>query len=210
MVITIDEVNRLFAFPEVAQEFLPLLRFWHEESNNIPIWQKFRLIVTHSTERYIPLSLLHSPFNVGLALKLNEFNWDQIQELANRYNLAKTVPTLKSEHLKSLTAIIGGHPYLLSLAFCHLVTKNSDVNQLIAESTTDSGIYRDYLRSFLVMFSQHPKLADAFKQVINQEQGVVLNSIIASELEGIGLTKLKGNESLPLCELYSIYFRDRL
>jgi len=210
LVITIDEVNRLFDFPEVAQEFLPLLRFWHEETNNVPIWKKFRLIVTHSTEIYIPLSLHQSPFNVGLALKLNEFNWEQIQELAKRYNLSRTVPTLKSEHLKYLTQIIGGHPYLLSLAFCHLVTKNSDINQLIEEATTDSGIYRDYLRNFLIMFSQHPELANAFKQVIAQKQGVVLNSIIAHELESMGLTKLKGNESIPLCELYSIYFRDRL
>ena len=210
LVTTIDEVNRLFDFPEVAQEFLPLLRFWHEESNNVPVWQKFRLIVTHSTEIYIPLSVHQSPFNVGLALKLNEFNWKQIQELARRFNLETTVPSLKLEHLKYLTQIIGGHPYLLSLAFCHLVTKDCDVDQLIAEATTDSGIYRDYLRGFLIMFRQHPELADAFKQVINHEQGVVLNSIVASELESMGLTKLKGNESSPLCKLYRIYFRDRL
>lgn len=210
LVVTIDEVNRLFNFPDVAQEFLPLLRFWHEESNNIPIWQKFRLIVTHSTEIYIPLSLHQSPFNVGLALKLNEFDWEQVQELAKRYGLESIDPALKLEELKSLTQIIGGHPYLLGLAFCHLVTRDNNIQKLIADATTDSGIYRDYLRGFLITFRQHPELANALKQVIHQEQGIVLNSIISYELESMGLTKLKGDESFPLCELYRIYFRDRL
>lgn len=210
LVITIDEVNRLFNFPQVAQEFLPLLRFWHEEANNLPIWQKLRLIVTHSTEIYIPLSLHQSPFNIGLALKLNEFNWEQIQELAKCYGLEMIIPTFMSEQLKSLTKIIGGHPYLLSLAFCHLVTKSHEINTLISEATTDSGIYRDYLRRFLIVFQDHPELADAFKQVIQAKQGVVLNSIISYKLESMGLTKLQGNKSFSLCELYDTYFRDRL
>jgi hypothetical protein len=87
LVVALDELDRLFTYTEVAQEFLPILRFWHEEANNLAIWQKFRLIVTHSTEIYIPLQIHQSPFNVGLALKLPEFDWEQTQELAKRYGL---------------------------------------------------------------------------------------------------------------------------
>ncbi|MEL6442156.1 MAG: AAA-like domain-containing protein, partial [Cyanobacteria bacterium J06621_8] len=68
LVITLDEVNQLFKYPQVAQEFLPLLRFWHEEANNVPIWQKLRLIVTYSTEISVPLNLSQSLFNTGLLL----------------------------------------------------------------------------------------------------------------------------------------------
>ena len=210
LVVTIDEVNRLFSFPQVAQEFLPLLRFWHEEANNVPIWQKFRLIVTHSTEIYISLNIHQSPFNVGLALKLGEFTWAQSQELARRYGLNDTKPSLEPKQLESLTEIVGGHPYLLGLAFCHLVTQDNNIEKLVAEAVTDTGIYRDYLRGYLIIFNKYPELARSFKQVIQSEEGVTLDSIVAYELESMGLTKLKGNDSFPLCQLYRIYFRDRL
>lgn len=210
LVITIDEVNRLFSYPEVAQEFLPLLRFWHEEANNVPIWQKFRLIVTHSTEIYITLNLHQSPFNVGLSLRLGEFTWEQIQELAERYGLDKGEFPLQPEQLKSLQQIVGGHPYLLNLAFCHLLTQDNDIEKLIREATTDTGIYRDHLRGHLVTFSKYPDLGSAYMQVIKSDQSVKLNSIAAYELESMGLVKLKGDETIPMCELYRHYFGDRL
>jgi AAA-like domain len=210
LVITLDEVNRLFRYPQVAQEFLPLLRFWHEEANNMPIWQKLRLIVTHSTEIYIPLNLHQSPFNIGLSLRLEEFNWEQVQELARRYGLYTSEVSLELEQLKALQAIVGGHPYLLNLAFCHLVTQNNNIAKIIQEAATDTGIYGDHLRGLLITLQQHPELTSAYKQVINTIEPVTLNSLAAYELESIGLVKLKGNQTLPMCELYRLYFRDRL
>jgi len=210
LVVTLDEVNRLFEYPQVAQEFLPLLRFWHEEANNVPIWQKLRLIVTHSTEIYISLNINQSPFNVGLSLSLNEFNWSQIEELASKYDLDREQFEIKPEQIKSLVEIVGGHPYLINLAFCHLLTQNNDLDLIIREAPTDTGIYRDYLRGHLVTLRDYPELAKAFKEVINAEGATQLNSIAAYELESMGLVKLKGNETTPFCELYRLYFRDRI
>ncbi|MEM8674549.1 MAG: AAA-like domain-containing protein [Cyanobacteria bacterium P01_G01_bin.67] len=210
LVVTLDEVNRLFRYPQVAQEFLPLLRFWHEEANNVPIWQKLRLIVTHSTEIYIALNLNQSPFNVGLSLKLEEFDGQQVQELAKRYGLDQDQFNIQPEDIKSLSQIVGGHPYLINLAFCHLVTQNNDIAKIIHEATTDTGIYRDHLRSYLVTLGDYPQLAKAFRTVIDSNEAVTLNSISAYELESMGLVKLKANETKPACELYRIYFRDRL
>lgn len=210
LVVTLDEVNRLFNYPEVAQEFLPLLRFWHEEANNVPIWQKLRLIVTHSTEIYISLNLNQSPFNVGLSLKLEEFDWQQVQELAQRYELDQDRYNIEADQIKSLSQIVGGHPYLINLAFCQLVTQNSDIDQIIREATTDAGIYRDHLIGHLVTLGDYPQLAAAFKQVIESDRAITLDSISAYELESMGLVKLKANETIPSCELYRTYFRDRL
>lgn len=210
LVITLDEVNRLFRYPHTAQEFLPLLRFWHEEANNVPIWQKFRLIVTHSTEIYISLNLNQSPFNVGLALKLGEFNWEQIRQLAEHYGLNTGESPLLPEQLKSMGEIVGGHPYLLNLAFYHLVTQDNDVEKLINEAATDSGIYRNHLRGLLSDLIEHPDLANAYSRVVNSAGAVTLNSFAAYELESMGLVKLQGNESTPLCQLYRLYFSDRL
>lgn len=210
LVVALDEVNRLFAYPEVAQEFLPLLRFWHEEANNVRVWQKLRLIVTHSTEIYIPLNLHQSPFNVGLALRLNEFNWEQIQELLQHYGLDCSNPPVTLDQLKSLHEIVGGHPYLLNLAFCHLITQNNDIEQLLRGATTETGIYRDHLRGHLVNLSKYPELAQAYRQVVQSAKSVNLDTIAGYELESMGLVKMEGNQASPSSQLYRIYFRDRL
>ena len=210
LVITLDEVNRLFRYPQVAQEFLPLLRFWHEEANNVPIWQKLRLIVTHSTEIYISLNLNQSPFNVGLSLKLEEFNDEQIQELAKRYGLDQEKFDVTPKQIKSLVQIVGGHPYLINLAFCYLITQNNDIEKVIQEAETDTGIYRDHLRGHLATLGKYPELKAAFKQVIQSDRPVTLNSIAAYELESMGLVTLSANETVPSCELYRVYFGDRL
>ena len=210
LVVTLDEVNRLFKYPQVAQEFLPLLRFWHEEANNVPIWQKLRLIVTHSTEIYISLNINQSPFNVGLSLSLEEFNTSQIEELAKKYGLQQQQFGIQSSQIQSLIEIVGGHPYLINLAFCHLITQNNDLDLIIREAATDTGIYRDYLRGHLIALKAHPELAAAYKQVINADSGVQLNSIAAYELESMGLVKLKGNDTTYSCKLYRLYFQERL
>lgn len=210
LVIALDEVNRLFGYPEIAKEFLPLLRFWHEEANNVRIWHKFRLIVTHSTEIYIPLSLHQSPFNVGLSLRLNEFNWEQTQELAKRYGLDKSNPPLQKEQLKALQQIVGGHPYLLNLAMCHLVTQDNDIDRLLQDATTETGIYRNHLRGLLVDLNKYPELISAYQKVVRATEPIKLNAIAAYELESMGLVKLQGNEASPLCKLYRLYFSERL
>ncbi|MEL6493800.1 MAG: AAA-like domain-containing protein [Cyanobacteria bacterium J06623_7] len=183
LVITLDEVNRLFKYPQVAQEFLPLLRFWHEEANNVPIWQKLRLIVTHSTEIYISLNINQSPFNVGLSLRLDEFDTAQIMELAQRFGLEREEFGVQPQQIEALISLVGGHPYLINLAFCHLVTQNNDLDKIILEAATDTGIYRDYLRGHLITLGRYPELTKAYKQVINSDIPVTLNSIAAYELQ---------------------------
>ncbi|MGB7443006.1 MAG: AAA-like domain-containing protein, partial [Coleofasciculaceae cyanobacterium] len=87
LVLVLNEVNTIFEHPQIAQDFLPLLRSWHEESKHIESLQKLRLVVVHSTELYIPLDLNQSPFNVGLCLKLLSLTLEQIEDLAARHGL---------------------------------------------------------------------------------------------------------------------------
>ncbi|MGB3639683.1 MAG: AAA-like domain-containing protein, partial [Rivularia sp. (in: cyanobacteria)] len=87
IVLALNEVNRIFEYPTIARDFLPMLRFWHEVAQQVEIWQKMRLIVVHTTESYVPLHINQSPFNVGLAIALPHFNLEQVQELAQRYGL---------------------------------------------------------------------------------------------------------------------------
>ena len=210
LVITLDEIHRLFEYPQITREFLPLLRFWHEEGNNILVWQKLRLVITQCTQMYIQMDIHQSPFNVGLSLELQKFNYEQVMELARRYGLDSNQPAIDTEQIKTLTEMVGGHPYLINLAFYHLKVRNADIDRTIREAATDTGIYRDYLRSYLVTLNRYPQLATAYQQVVRSSEPVTLNTIVAYKLESMGLVELRENQTVPRCELYRLYFSDRL
>ena len=61
VVLALDDVNRLFSFQEVADDFFGLLRAWHEEAKTREVWQQLRLIVASSTDLYVPQNINKSP-----------------------------------------------------------------------------------------------------------------------------------------------------
>jgi diguanylate cyclase (GGDEF)-like protein len=206
LVLALNEVNVIFEYPKIAADFLALLRSWHEEAKQDPVLQKLRLIVVHSTEVYITLNLNQSPFNVGLPVRLPEFNLEQIEDLANRHGLNWQ----NKVEAQKLMEMVGGHPYLVRLAFYYLASdSNQSLEELISQAATFSGIYKDHLRSQLVTLQQSPELAKAFKQVIASKSKIQLNHIFAYKLESMGLVKLEGNECFVSCELYQKYFANQ-
>lgn len=209
LVLAIDKLHLIFEHTRVAQEFLPLLRFWHEEANNIPVWQNLRLVVIQCTESHVPLNFNQSPFNVGLPVTLTEFNREQMMELAQKYQIDWQNDS-GQQNLTTLMSLIGGHPHLARLAFYNLAQYALTLSQLVEEAATETGIYSNILRYYLVMFYDNPELAKAFKQVISAQAPIQLESIMAYRLESWGLIKLQGNEAIPSCQLYALYFQDRL
>lgn len=205
LVLALDEVNRLLEYPEVAQGFLPLLRSWYEEARDLTIWQKLRLVVVHSTEIYVPLDINQSPFNVGLAIRLPEFTPEQVQELAHRHGL----PWQQAES-HQLMALIGGHPYRVRLALYHLVQQSLDLPQLLQESLTATGIYQDQLRQHWGTLQQHPELRLAMQQIVSTTGNLKIDPIAAYQLESMGVAKFVGDQIVPSCELYRLYFRTQL
>jgi hypothetical protein len=202
LVLALNEVNRIFEYPKIAKEFLPLMRSWHEEAKRTETLEKLRLIVLHSTEIYIPLKLTESPFNVGLPLQLPYFTEEQILALAQRYGLDWT----DSPDAERLMAMVGGHPYLVRLALYHLCQNSVTLDLLLQEAPTIGGIYKDYLRSFWVTLQEEPELAIALKQVVKSERGVELDPIVASKLVSMGLIHIDNNRCTLSCELYRLYF----
>lgn len=209
VVLALDEVNRIFEYPEISSDFLPLLRSWYEDAAELEIWQKLRLVVVHATEAYIPLDINQSPFNVGLPIKLPEFSLEQVEDLAVRHGL-NWVKDEKGLQLASLLAMIGGHPYLVRLTLYHLARQEMSLEQLLQTSPTVAGIYSDHLRHHLANLQEQPQLAAALKRVVIAPEAVPLEAIAAYKLESMGLVKLEGNQAIPSCELYQLYFREQL
>lgn len=206
IVLAMNEVNRVFEYPEIAQDFLSMLRCWHELGKNEESWQKLRLVVVHSTEVYTSLKLTQSPFNVGLSIKLPPFSWQQVQELAQRYGVNWNDGT----DAEKLTKMTGGHPYLVNLALYHLSVEKMQWKELLKIAPTQAGIYSNHLRRHLVILQQEPQLLAALKTVIMSQEKVQLDAIVAYKLESMGLIKLEGNEAKPGCELYRLYFEQQL
>jgi hypothetical protein len=206
LILALKEVDRIFPYPAIAREFLPMLRSWHEEAKQVDIMKKLRLVVVHSTEVYISLNINQSPFNVGLPIKLSPFTLEQVQDLANRYELN----WLDDSQVQRLTILVGGHPFLVQLAFYYLYRKEITVEQLLQQAPTLAGIYRDYLRSYLATLQAKPELASAFKQVIKSRESISLTPMLAYELESMGLVHLFGDKVAPGCELFRLYFGSQL
>lgn len=205
LVLGLDEVDILFDYPHITNDFFGLLRAWHEESKNNSLWQRLRLVLVHSTEAYVPMPINQSPFNVGLPITLPEFTPEMVANLAHRHGLQ-----WKTHQVEKLMDTIGGHPYLVRLALYHIAREDFDLPQLLKIAPTDSGIYGDHLRRHLWILEQHPDLAEAFKQAIDAESSVELASIQGFKLYSMGLANLQGNHVTLRYNLYRQYFQSRL
>ncbi len=205
LILGLDEIDRVFQYPDIAEDFLGLLRAWHEESKRRDIWKKLRLIVVHSTEVYIPMNINQSPFNVGLPVDLPEFNSQQIQDLAARHNL-----NWSEAEVEKLMAIVGGHPYLVRVALYHISRSDLTLNELKETAIADAGIYSDHLRRQLWNLEEYPELAQGMREIVAADSPVQLKAMQAFKLDSLGLVKLHGNECVPRCELYRQYFRSHL
>ena len=205
LILGLDEIDRVFQYPDIAEDFLGLLRAWHEESKRRDIWKKLRLIVVHSTEVYIPMNINQSPFNVGLPVDLPEFNSQQIQDLAARHNL-----NWSEAEVEKLMAIVGGHPYLVRVALYHISRSDLTLDELKETAIADAGIYSDHLRRQLWNLEEYPELAQGMREIVAADSPVPLKAMQAFKLDSLGLVKLQGNECVPRCELYREYFRSHL
>lgn len=203
IVLLLDEINCILKYPTIAQEFLSLLRIWYEKAKYMPAWQKLRLVIFHSTEIHIPLSVKQSPFNVGLPLKLPEFTQIQIQELARRYHLNWD----GEDAVTALMQMVGGHPYLVHLALYHLAQPTFTLKQLLQEAPTASGIYHDHLQSYWFFLQEQPELIAALRQLVTGEADSGLAPPLLHQLDSMGLIKLQENRHQVSCELYRLYFK---
>ena len=205
LVLALDEVDKLFEYPEIYKNFFPMLRNWNENANESETWEKLRLLVAHSTEDYGRLDINQSPFNVGLPIKLDEFTEEQVQSLAVRHGL-------DSKNILPIMSLVGGHPYLVRLALYYLVRQDLTIVQLLKEASTDAGIYTEHLRRHLETLQENQELGTVFKQIVTTNEPVKLERKTRQiyQLDSMGVIKITNNLVMPRCHLYQEYFGDRL
>ncbi|ACB53450.1 conserved hypothetical protein [Crocosphaera subtropica ATCC 51142] len=204
LVLAIDELSCIFEYSSVAKDFLLLLRSWYEEAKTLPVWQKLRLIVIHSTEIYVPLQLNQSPFNVGLPINLIPFYQQEVEQLAQCYGLNWK----PDKEVKQLMNLVGGHPALVHLAIYHLSRENITVTELLKNATQPNGIYYYHLQRHWITLQEQPDLMIAYGSLIRSEIPVKIDSILAYKLSSLGLIEYVEDKVKVSCELYRCYFEN--
>lgn len=205
LVLGIEDLDRLFEYQSLAEDFLSMLRMWHEESKNLKVWQRLRLVGVHSTKIYFKLDIAHSPFNVGLQIDLPEIGSEQVAILAQKHGL-----DWNSEEVEQIMQMLGGHPYLVRLALYDVASRNLTLDELLEKAPTNEGIYRSHLRQHLTILQRHAELAEAMKAIVEANQPKRMDEPTAYKLEGMGLIKPQPGGFVPSRELYRLYFRDQL
>jgi hypothetical protein len=206
LLLGLDNVDRVFEYPEIAQDFLPMIRSWHEEANHSEIWQHLRFVIAHATEIYIDLDANQSPFNVGLPVRLNGFDLAQIQALATAYGLDWSTPEGQDLATELLNRV-GGHPYLVKLALEAIAHQGIPFATLMEQASTQGGIYGSHLRSLWDRLQKQSDLAAAMGTVVQETAGVQLEPTQAYKLESMGLVTLLGDKAYPGCEVYRQFFQ---
>jgi hypothetical protein len=205
IVLVLEELSLIFQQVNIAQEFLTLLRSWHEQAKVDPIWQRLRLILIQSTEVYVPLDINQSPFNVGLGVDLEALSWEQVQDLTWRHELR-----LEANQITQLMQLVGGHPYLVRLTLYHLARQDFTFEEILKTAATETGIYANHLHRHLWTLQHNPQLATAFNQVLSTTKPIEVEQVQGFKLHSMGLVNLQGNLVRLSCDLYRYYFRDRI
>lgn len=201
LVLGLDNVDKIFQHQEVAIDFFVLLRAWHEQSKSEEVWKKLRLVIVHSQEVDIPLETNHSPFNVGLPIKLRELNQTEVADLVGRHGL-----NWSSKQREELIAMVGGHPYLVRKALYEIAKGNMTLEKLLQVAPTEQGPYTDHLRPHKNNLKKNANLAAAMKRVLAANGPVEIPAAEAFKLRSMGLVKFQGEKAvMPLCDLYRLY-----
>lgn len=212
LVLALDEVDRLFPYPAIADEVLGMWRSWHEQAKTRDIWKQLRLVLVHTELYNLPIN--QSPFNVGKNIELPEFTLEQVRELVRRYDL-KWNPT----EIQQLVEGVGGHPYHLRQVCDRAQREDISLQQILEDCTTEMGMFRDRWRRFCQKLQQQPELSATLLQVVNADSPIALSELEsksdrdrAFQLHDLGLVHLQGEGDfvMPRCELYRRYFRNRL
>ncbi len=201
LVLAIDDLDRLFVDIEITQNFLRLLRSWHEKAKSQISWQKLRFIIAYSTSNSNFFSIESSFFNLGVLVELEDFQKPQIQNLMLNHQLQ-----LSDEQIKILIETFGGHPYLIRIALYKLKTTPISLESFLENSSTYTGDYIYFLYQQALSLQQFPELIQVFKSILASEESIFIHYKFVNQLNGLGLIKKQGNQVSVKCHLYRNFY----
>jgi hypothetical protein len=203
LTIAIENLDRIFLHEAIEADFCGLLRGWHEQGKHDKTWGKLRLVLAYSMESFSTKDINMSPFNVGTPIDLDEFTTTQVNQLADLHNLSAL-------QIEPITELVGGHPYLLRLAFYNLASGAGSLEQIVQSAATDVGIFDQHLRTRLAKVEKDIELCEILRSLVNSPQPIRFDLATTAKLDGMGLILRTETGVKIRNQLYRRYFRDRL
>lgn len=201
IVLLLDDVDRLYQYPEVADEFFGFLRSCYEEAKTSEIWQLTRFVMSQTAESCMSFCINKSPFSVGVEIPLLPFTPKQVQTLALSYELEWSL-----REATALCELVGGKPYLVHLVVHHSWSGETSITEVL-DSPLVCGIFSSYLQQKLRRLQQTPSLFKVFSQVLSNQISNSLTSLY--QLQSMGLVMLADHKPQPACNLFANYFSDQ-
>jgi hypothetical protein len=205
LVLAIDEADRLFEYSEVSDSFFGLIRAWHEKAKVDSLWEKLKIILSHSTEPLLGVtSINQSPFhNVGLGIELKPFTEKEIAELASRHRIV-----LSNNELEKFMSFIGGHPFLSRKVLFTMVDEKKSFQEIVSQSQKKESIFSDHMRRYLWILKDNKKLMNILKLILKEERCDDDSGCYI--LESTGLIQDTLNRPKFSCELYRDFFSKQI
>lgn len=207
LVWAMDEVDRLFE-RDYASEVFGLFRSWHNERSLDPTgpWSNLTLAVAYATEAHLFITDINqSPFNVGTRLVLDDFHFDQVDDLNRRYG----APLQNEAEVARFFRVVSGQPYLVRRGLNELVVRGMDISTFEAQADREEGFYGDHLRRMLFLLSKDPGLTAELAEVLRGNPTPTSEGFYRLRASGI-VSGESPREVRMRCRLYENYLRRHL
>jgi hypothetical protein len=206
VVLILDEVDRVFNYPNYRDDFFSLIRACHNRRAFESPWEMLNIVLAYSTEAFLFIADLNqSPFNVGIDFSLEDFSSTQIRQLNDQHGS----PITTEQEMDLLRQLLGGHPYLIRQALYQMAMHQVLLNDLIAHACDDNGLFNDHLHRYLWWFNDHPQARTAMKAAIWDK--ACPTDLDFYRLRSAGLVQGSSRYSVvPRCGLYWKYFGEHL
>jgi serine/threonine protein kinase len=203
----LDEVDRLFNC-SFGSDIFGLFRAWHNKRALDPEspWHRLTLVIAYATEAHLFITDLNqSPFNVGTRLALEDFTYEQVAELNQRYG----GPLRDRAEIARYYRLVSGHPYLVRRGLHELAARGWSLAQLEAAADLDEGPFGDHLRRLLLSLAGDPALREVVQSVLKGKPAANTDSFY--RLRSAGLMAGDSVRDLrPRCQLYATYWEKHL
>lgn len=200
----LDEVDRVVRRDGgCAQDFMSMLRAWHEAGVNDPVLARLRMGLCFCTEAHmIAPGVSESPLhNVGLKCILDDFDAGEVARLVESHGIpGDRAPA------RELARELGGNPYLVRRTLYAIACEEAEWPEILAQARELGGPLGDFLRHHHRHLEERPELARAMRAVLRGEGEI--DPDLARGLEGMGLIRRRGRAWEARYRLYATALGD--